>query len=73
MSGSFPRCQRNCNICVDGALLQWRLTKVDILGKLKLKDLNSMKKCNVWLGHGMTWDEHMVTAAQDIGEQWLAE
>jgi hypothetical protein len=57
------------------ALVTFLLPKVDILGELKLKDFNSMKKCNVWLGEigcGMTWDEHMVVAAQEIGEQWLA-
>ncbi len=55
------------------AIVKFLLPKVDILGELKLKDFNSMKKCNVWLGetgHGITWDEHMVAAAQDIGEQW---
>ena len=58
------------------ALVKFLLPKVDILGELKLKDFNSMKKCNVWLGEigrGMTWDEHMLAAAQDIGEQWRAE
>jgi hypothetical protein len=58
------------------ALVKFLLPKVDILGELKLKDFNSMKKCNVWLGEigcGMTWDEHMVAAAQDIGEQWRAK
>jgi hypothetical protein len=54
------------------ALVKFLLLKVDILGELKLKDFNSMKKCNMWLGEigcGMTWDEHMVAASQDIGEQ----
>jgi hypothetical protein len=58
------------------ALVKFLLPKVDILGELKLKDFNSMKKCNVWLGEigrGMTWDEHMVAAAQDIGEQWRSD
>ena len=57
-------------------LVKFLLPKVDILGELKLKDFNSMKKCNVWLvenWHGMTWDKHMVAVAQDIGEQWRAE
>jgi hypothetical protein len=31
------------------ALVRFLLPKVDILGELKLKDFNSMKKCNVWL------------------------
>jgi hypothetical protein len=56
------------------ALVKFLLPKVDILGELKLKDFNSMKKRNMWLGeigHGMTWDEHMVVTGQDIGEQWL--
>jgi hypothetical protein len=54
------------------ALVMFLLPKVDILGELKLKDFNSIKKCNMWLGVigcGMTSDEHMVAAAQDIGEQ----
>jgi hypothetical protein len=54
------------------AMVKFLLPKVDILGELNLKDFNLMKKCNVWLGEigrGMTWDEHMVVAAQDIGEQ----
>jgi hypothetical protein len=58
------------------ALVKFLLPKVDILGELKLKDFNSMKKCNVWLGEigrGMTWDEHMLAAAQNIREQWRAE
>ncbi len=57
-------------------LVKFLLPKVDILGELKLKDFNLMKKCNMWLGeigHKMTWDEHMAAAAQDIGEQWLAK
>ena len=46
------------------------------MGKLKLKDFNSMKKCIVWLAEiarGMTWDKHMAAALQEIGEQWEAE
>jgi hypothetical protein len=42
--------------------------RVDITGKLKLKDFNSMKKCIVWLGEiarGMTWDEYMAAVALD--------
>ena len=31
------------------ALVKFLLPKVNILGELKLKDFNSMKKCNVWL------------------------
>jgi hypothetical protein len=48
------------------------LPRVDIMGKLKLKDFNSMKKCIVWLGEiarGMSWDKHMAAGALDIREQ----
>ncbi len=58
------------------ALVKFLLLKVDILGELKLKDFNLVKKCNMWLGEigrGMTWGEHTVVAVWDIGEQWLAE
>ncbi len=58
------------------ALVKFLLPKVDILGELKLKDFNSTKKCNVWLGEigcGMTWEKHVKAAARDIEEQWLAE
>ena len=58
------------------AVVKFLLPRVDITGKLKLKDFNSMKKCIVWLGEiarGMTWDEHMAAAALDIREQWEAE
>jgi hypothetical protein len=49
------------------------LPRVDITGKLKLKDFNSMKKCIVWLAEiarGMTWDEHMAAASLEIGDHW---
>ena len=39
------------------AVVKFLLPRVDITGKLKLKDFNSMKKCIVWLGEiarGMT-------------------
>jgi hypothetical protein len=53
------------------AVVKFLLPMVDITGKLKLKDFNSMKKCIVWLGEiarGMTWDEHMAAAALGIRE-----
>jgi len=58
------------------AVVKVLLPRVDIMGKLMLKDFNSMKKCIVWLGEiarGMTWDEHMVAVALNIQEQWKAE
>ncbi len=58
------------------AVVKFLLPRVDIMGKLKLKAFNSMKKCIVWLGEiarGMTWDEHLAAAALDIREQWKAE
>ena len=60
------------------ALLKFLLPRVDITGKLKLKDFNLMKKCVVWLGlgeiaRGMTWDKHMVAAAKEIEDQWKAK
>ena len=58
------------------AVVKFLLPKVDITGKLKLKDFNSMKKCILWLGEiarGMTWEEHMAVAALDIREQWETE
>ena len=51
------------------AVVKFLLPRVDITGKLKLKDFNLMKKCIVWRGEiarGMTWDEHMAAAALDI-------
>ncbi len=57
-------------------VVKFLLPRVDIMGKLKLKDFDSMKKYIVWLGEiarGMTWDEHMAVAALDIREQWKAE
>jgi hypothetical protein len=51
-------------------VVKFLLPRVDITGKLKLKDFNLMKKCVVWLAEiarGMTWDEHMT------GEQWEVE
>ena len=51
------------------AVVKFLLPRVDIMGKLKLKDFNSMKKCIVWQGEiawGMTWDECMVAVALDI-------
>ncbi len=54
------------------AVVKFLLPRVDITGKLKLKDFNSMKKCVVWLAEitwGMTWDEHMVAVAREIGDQ----
>jgi len=58
------------------AVVKFLLPRVDITGKLKLKDFNSMKKCIVWLreiARGMTWDEKMAAAALDIRQQWEAE
>ncbi len=58
------------------AVVKFLQPRVDIMGKLKLKDFNSTKKCIVWLTEiawGMTWDEHMAAAALEIGEQWEAE
>ena len=59
---------------------RWRSppTETAKSGHLGVKDFNSMKtkKCVVWLGEigcGMTWDEHLVAAVRDIGDQWLAE
>ena len=51
------------------AMVKFLLPRVGIMGKLKLKDFNSMKKCIVWQGEiarGMTWDECMVAVALDI-------
>ena len=51
------------------AVVKFLLPRVDIMGKLKLKAFNLMKKCIVWLeeiARGMTWDEHMAAAALDI-------
>jgi len=50
------------------AVVKFLLPRVDILGELKLKDFNSMKKCVKWLGsigRGMTWDEHMAAALEE--------
>ena len=58
------------------AVVKFLLPRVDIMGKLKLKAFNLMKKCIVWLeeiARGMTWDEHLAAAALDIREQWKAE
>jgi len=58
------------------AVVKFLLPRVDITGKLRLKDYNLMKKCIVWLGEiawGMTWDEHKAAAALDIQEQWETE
>jgi len=49
--------------------VKFLLPRVDIMGKLKLKDFNSMKKCIVWLdeiARGMTWDKHMAAVVLDI-------
>ncbi len=46
-------------------MVKFLLPRVDIMGELKLKDFNSMKKCVKWIGsigRGMTWDEHMAAA-----------
>jgi hypothetical protein len=51
------------------AVVKFLLPRVNIMGKLKLKDFNLMKKCILWLGviaRGMTWDKHMAAAALDI-------
>jgi hypothetical protein len=50
------------------AVVKFLLPRVDIMGELKLKDFNSMKKCVKWLGsigRGMTWDEHMAAALEE--------
>jgi hypothetical protein len=68
----YPRLNKKDSL----AVVKFLLPRVDITGKLKLKDFNSMKKVIVWLGEiarGMTWDEHMAAAALDIQEQWETE
>jgi hypothetical protein len=60
-----PRLNKKDSLVV----VKFLLPRVDITGKLKLNDFNSMKKCIVWLGEiarGMTWDEHMAAAALDV-------
>ncbi len=50
------------------AVVNFLLPRIDIKGELKLKDFETMKKCNKWLGEigrGMTWDEHMVAAVEE--------
>ncbi len=51
------------------AIVKFLLSRFDIKGKLKLKDFSSMKTCVRWLGgiaRGMSWDEHMVAAANEM-------
>jgi hypothetical protein len=41
-----------------------------------LKDFSSMKVCVRWLGgiaRGMSWDKHMVAAANEMQAKWEAE
>ncbi len=58
------------------AILKFLLPRVDIKGELKLKDFSSMKACVRWLGgivRGMSWDEHMVAAANKMQAEWEAK
>ncbi len=50
-------------------VVKFLLPRIDIMGEHKLKDFRTMKKCNKWLeeiGRGMTWDEHMVAAVEEL-------
>ena len=62
------------------AIVRFLLPRVEIKGELKMKDFNSMKACEKWLGGvklGMTWDEHMHAAAEEktatYEEMWQAD
>ncbi len=57
-------------------VVKFLLPLIDIKGELKLKDFNTIKKCNAWLrgiGRGMNWDEHMVVAMQEMWARYRDE
>ncbi len=46
------------------------------MGELKLRDFSLMKVCGRWLGGiawGMSWDNHMVAAANEMQTECEAE
>ena len=50
-------------------VVKFLLPKIDINGELRLKDFETIKKCNAWLGgikRGMTWDKHMEAAVAEL-------
>jgi hypothetical protein len=58
------------------AIVKFLLPRLDIKGKLKFKDFSSMKACFRWISgiaRGMSWDGHMVAAANEMGAEWEAK
>jgi hypothetical protein len=58
------------------AFVKFLLPRLVIMGELKLRDFSLMKVCGRWLGGiawGMSWDNHMVAAANEMQTECEAE